>query len=68
MSVRQKIDKLISDSIDELEGHPPEPSAPDSQMAPTDITLEVRELSAQVRELTTQVATLTAIIRRLREE
>jgi hypothetical protein len=68
MSVRQKIEQLISDSIDELEGHPPESSEPDSQMVPTDFTLQVQELAAQVRELTTQVATLTAIIKRLREE
>jgi hypothetical protein len=68
MSVRQRIDQLISDSIDELEGHPLESSVADSQMAPGEVIFEVRELSAQVRELTTQVATLTAIIRRLREE
>ena len=68
MSVRQKIDQLISESIDELERHPQEPSEPDSQMPPTDFTFEVQELAAQVRELTTQVATLTTIIRRLRQE
>jgi hypothetical protein len=66
MSVRQKIDQLISDSIDELESHAYEPPEPD--MAPTDFTLEIQELAAQVRELTTQVATLTTIIRRLRQE
>ena len=68
MSVRQKIDQLISDSIDELEGHPHAPSEPDGQMAPADFTLEIQELSAQVRELTAQVATLTTIIKRLRQE
>lgn len=68
MSVRQKIDQLISDSIDGLESHPHEPSEPGSQMAPADFTLGVQELAAQVRELTTQVATLTTIIKRLREE
>ena len=68
MSVRQKIDQLISDSIDELESHAHEPPEPDAQMAPTDFTLEIQELAAQVRELTTQVATLTTIIRRLRQE
>jgi hypothetical protein len=68
MSVRQKIDQLISDSIDELESHPHEPSEPDSQMTPADFPLEVQQLAAQVRELTTQVAMLTTIIRRLREE
>jgi hypothetical protein len=68
MSVRQKIDQLISDSIGELEAHPHEPSEPESQMAPADFTLEIQQLSAQVRELTTQVATLTTIIKRLRKE
>ena len=68
MSVRQKIDQLISDSMDELESHPHEQSEAESQMTPSDFTLEIQELSAQVRELTTQVATLTTIIKRLRQE
>jgi hypothetical protein len=68
MSVRQKIDQLISDSIDEIECHPQKPSEPDSQMLPADFTLEIQELATQVRELTTQVATLTTIIKRLRQE
>jgi len=68
MSVRQKIDQLISDSMDELERHPHEPSEPDGQMAPADFTLEVQELATQVRELTTQIATLTTVIKRLRQE
>jgi outer membrane murein-binding lipoprotein Lpp len=68
MSVREKIDQLISDSIDELEAHPHEPSKPESQMASADFTLEIQQLSAQVRELTTQVATLTTIIKGLRQD
>jgi hypothetical protein len=68
MSVRQKIDELISDSIDEFESHTREASEPDSQMPPTDFTLEIQELAAQVHELTAQVATLTTIIRNLRQE
>jgi hypothetical protein len=68
MSVRQRIDQLISDSIDELERHRRESAEPDGQMAPADFTLEIQELSAQVRELTAQVATLTTIIKTLRQE
>ena len=67
VSVRQKIDQLISDSIDEVEDHPPGSPEPGKEMAP-DFAVEVRELAAQVRELTTQVATLTTIIKRLRED
>jgi hypothetical protein len=68
MSVRQRIDQLISDSMDELEGRPIEPSPPDGQMAPVDVAPQIHELAAQLRELTTQVATLTSIIKGLREE
>jgi hypothetical protein len=68
MSVRQRIDQLISDSIDELEGRSLEPSPPDGQMTPVDFAPQIRELAAQLRELTTQVATLTSIVKRLREE
>jgi hypothetical protein len=68
MSVRQRIDQLISDSIDELASRPLEPSSPDSQMPPVDFAPQIQELAAQLRELTTQVATLTSIIRGLREE
>jgi hypothetical protein len=68
MSVRQRIDQLISDSIDELEARPPEPSQPDGQMDPVDFAPQIQELAAQLRELTAQVATLTSIIKRLREE
>jgi hypothetical protein len=68
MSVRQRIDELISDSIDEIEGRLPAPRPPDAQMASTDFGIELEDLAAQVRELTTQVGTLVDIIRRLREE
>ena len=68
MSVRQRIDQLISDSIDELESRPPEASQPDGQMDAVDFGPQIHELAAQLRELTTQVATLTSIIRGLREE
>ena len=63
MSVRQKIDQLISDSMDELERHPRTLRVGWSD-GPADFTLEVQELTTQVRELTTQIATLTAIIKR----
>ena len=68
MSVRQRIDQLISDSIDDLEGDLPESSEPHNQMAPTVVTVQIQEFMTQVQELTTQVATLTTIIKRLREE
>jgi hypothetical protein len=68
MSVRQRIDQLISDSIDELESRPLKASQPDGQMDPVDFAPQIQELAAQLRELTTQVATLTSIIRGLREE
>ena len=68
MSVRQRIDQLISDSIDELESRPLKASQPDGQMDAVDFGPQIHELAAQLRELTTQVATLTSIIRGLREE
>jgi hypothetical protein len=72
MTVRQRIDELISDSIDEIEGRPPAPRRPDVQPdvqpAAVDCTLEFEDLAAQVRELTAQVGALVTIIRKLREE
>lgn len=68
MSVRQRIDQLISDSIDELESRALEAPQPDGQMDAVDFAPQIQELAAQLRELTTQVATLTSIIRGLREE
>jgi hypothetical protein len=68
MTVRQRIDELISDSIDEIEGRPPAPRQPNVQLPAVECTLEVQDLAAQVRELTAQVGALVTIIRKLREE
>jgi hypothetical protein len=64
MTVRQRIDELISDSIDEIQGRPLAPRPSDVQIP----TLEIEGLTTQIRELTTQVGALVAIIQRLREE
>jgi hypothetical protein len=68
MTVRQRIDELISDSIDEIEGRPAASRQPDAQLPAEDLTMEIGDLATQVRELTTQVGALVTIIRRLREE
>ena len=68
MTVRQRIDELIADSIDEIEGRPTAPRQPDVQPPTVDCTFEVQDLAAQVRELTAQVGALVTIIKKLREE
>lgn len=68
MTVRQMIDELISDSIDEIGSLPPASRATDPQMPAEDLTTEMEDLATQVQELTNQVGSLVTIIRRLREE
>jgi hypothetical protein len=68
MTVRQMIDELISDSIDEIEGRPPAPRQPAAVLPAVQVGVEISDLAAQVRELTAQVEALVTVIRRLREE
>jgi hypothetical protein len=68
MTVRQRIDELISDSIDEIKGRQPAVGPPEVQTPEANVTVEIDDLTAQVRELTTQMAGLLAIIRSLRKE
>jgi hypothetical protein len=67
MTVRQRIDELISASIDEIEGGPPTPPQPDGRLPTADCSLEAQDLAAQVRELTTQAGALVSILRKLQE-
>jgi hypothetical protein len=68
MTVRERIDALISDSIDEIEGRTSSPVPSDTRSPAVAFTAEIQSLATQVRELTTQVEALVIIIRRLREE
>ena len=63
MTVRQRIDQLISESIDEIEGRPHVPRDQRDDAVPVDLTNEVQDFTAQVQELTAQVGALANIIR-----
>jgi hypothetical protein len=63
MTVRQRIDQLISESIDEIEGHPLAPREERDHAVPVDLTTEIQDLTVQVQELTAQVGALAHIIR-----
>jgi hypothetical protein len=63
MTVRQRIDRLISESIDEIEEHPLAARDQRDQAVPVDLTTEVQDLTAQVQELSAQVGALANIIR-----